>query len=428
MKKALVLIIALLLVPALFATAADKKQLTLWYPAGDITATSMPFREGTDPFAQFEADNNVQVTIVAVDYDTMQQKLFTALAGGKAPDIAMVDFSWMGGFIKDGALAKVPDADAKAWMSSVSPDTVAISDWGNGTMYGYSTWGADAYALTWNKDMFKAAGLDPNVGPKYWADFRTASKKTAVTDSTGKLTRVGYAVRHTGQPHGIVDKWHWLLVGAGMQLNSDPFALKGGTSKINLPDVQAGLQMAHDLIWVDKSSSLDFPDPRQALLSKIASMQISELVSIQVRQPKEAPDLNWGFSAPPAKAAGSDPKVQVSAWVYSVFSSSTNKDLALKAIQWFNNKDNDYAQAKKYASTPRFKDNWAREPFASAASTKAYLDLVKYGTTYPRSLALNGILDAVGTAVPKILHNEMGVADALAAAEKQANDAIKALQ
>ena len=187
MKKALIVLALFLLVPVLFVTAADKKKLTLWYPAGDITATSMPFREGTDPWAQFEADNNVQVDVVAIDYDTMQQKLFTALAGGKAPDIGMIDFSWMGGFIKDGALVAIPAADAKTWMSSVSPDTVAVSDWGGGKMYGYSTWGVDAYALTWNKDMFKAAGLDPNVAPKYWADFRATSKKTAVTDSTGKV-------------------------------------------------------------------------------------------------------------------------------------------------------------------------------------------------------------------------------------------------
>ncbi|MGA2378424.1 MAG: extracellular solute-binding protein [Spirochaetia bacterium] len=428
MKKALVVFLLLLLVPALLVTAADKKKLTFWYPAGEITATSMPFREGSDPWAKFEADNNAQVDVVAIDYDTMQQKLFTALAGGKAPDIGMIDFSWMGGFIKDAALVAIPDADAKAWMSSVSPETVAISDWGAGKMYGFSTWGVDAYALTWNKQMFRDAGLDPNQAPKYWADFRTASKKTAVADSSGKLTRVGYAMRHTGQPHGIVDKWHWLLVGAGMQLNSDQFTLKGGTARINLPDVRDGLQMAHDMIWVDKSSSLDFPDPRQALLSNLASMQISELVSIQVRAPKEAPDLDWGFAPPPAMRPGTLPKVQVAAWNYSVFSQSKEKALALKAVAWFNNKENDYNQAKKYDSTPRYKDNWTREPFASAPNTKAFIDLLKYSTTYPRSLALNGILDAVGSAVPKILHNEATVVDALAQAEQQANDAIKALQ
>jgi hypothetical protein len=56
------------------------------------------------------------------------------------------------------------------------------------------------------------------------------------------------------------------------------------------------------------------------------------------------------------------------------------------------------------------------------------MDLLKYATTYPRSLALNGILDAVGAAVPKVLHNEAAVADALAEAETKANEAIAALQ
>ena len=59
----------------------------------------------------------------------------------------------------------------------------------------------------------------------------TASKKTAVADSTGKLTRVGYAMRHTGQPHGIVDKWHWLLVGAGHAAQHGPVRPQGRPGK-----------------------------------------------------------------------------------------------------------------------------------------------------------------------------------------------------
>jgi hypothetical protein len=37
-------------------------------------------------------------------------------------------------------------------------------------------------------------------------------------------------------------------------------------------------------------------------------------------------------------------------------------------------------------------------------------------------------MEALGAAIQKILHDEMKVADALAEAEKKANDAIKAVQ
>ncbi len=429
------LVLFLLLLPAFILSAGGTQEkkagpvtLTLWYPAGEITVTSLPFRDGSNPFARFEADNNCKIDLVAVDYNTMQQKIFTALAGGQAPDIGFIDGSWMSGYLKDDALVQIPDAAAKKWLSSVSPEVVVLSDWGGGKMYGFPSWGEDAYGLTWNKDFFREAGLDPDQAPKYWDTFRKASAATAVKNPDGTLKRVGYAIRHLGQPHGIVDKWNWLLWGAGMKFISDHNALKGGTSTFDLPAVRQGLQMAHDMVWVDRSTSLDFPDPRDCLLKGIASMQISEVISIQVRAPKEAPNLNWGFAPPPAMAPGKDPAVDVAAWSTSVFSQSKNTDLALKAIEYYNTEQMDFEQASKYHSTPRYKVNWDKEPFVSDPYVKQFKELLPYAYVYPRTLALNGILDAVGAAVQKILHDEMAVQAALVEAQNKANAAIKALE
>ncbi len=118
----------------------------------------------------------------------------------------MIDGSWMGQFVKDGALVQVPLADAREWLDGVSPDTKALSDWGGGKMYGYPSWGEDAYALTWNVEMFQQIGLDPYKAPADLEQFRLYSKKLAV-DEGGELQGVGYAIRHLGHPHGIVDKW-----------------------------------------------------------------------------------------------------------------------------------------------------------------------------------------------------------------------------
>ncbi len=314
MAKHLLFFFVVLTIPMLaFAGGAQEKQaagpvtLTLWFPAGEITSDTLPFRSGTDPFAEFEAQNNCKINLVPVDYDTMRQKILTALAGGKAPDLGFVDDSWIGVYISDGSIVQIPDADAKAWLSAVSPEIVALSDTGGGKMYGYPSWGIDAYALTWNKDVFQEVGLDPNTPPKYWQDFRDDSKKTAIANPDGTMKRVGYAIRHLGEPAGIVDKWDWLIEGAGGKLNTDPTALKGGSVLLDTPDMVAGFQMAHDMVWVDKSTSLNFPDPRDAFLKGIAAFQISELVSIQTRQPKEAPTLNWGFAPAPAKAPGQQP-------------------------------------------------------------------------------------------------------------------------
>jgi ABC-type glycerol-3-phosphate transport system substrate-binding protein len=434
MKKSLLPLVVLLLLPAmaLLATGGQEKTtgpvtLTLWYPAGEITVTTLPFREGPDPFAAFEAQSNVKIERVAIDYNTMQQKIFTALAGGVPPDIGFIDGSWMSGYIKDDALVQIPAADAKEWLSAVSHDIVVLSDWGGGKMYGYPSWGIDAYGITWNKTMFQQVGLNPDQPPKYWADFREDSKKLAIANPDGTLQRVGYAIRHLGQPHGIVDKWNWLLWGSGMKFISNHDALTGGTCTFVLPDTIKGLQVAQDMIYVDHSTSLDFPDPRDAFLKGIAAMQISEVISIQVRAPREAPDLKWAFAPPPAMSAGHDPAVDIAAWNLSVFSKTKYKDQALAAIKWYDSAENDYEQAKKYNSTPRYKVNWDKEPFSTATYPMQFKTMLPYAYVYPRTLALNGILDAVGEAIQKILNDKAPVEQALAEAQTKANAAVQAI-
>ena len=72
------------------------------------------------------------------------------------------------------------------------------------------------------------------------------------------------------------------------------------------------------MLDVDKSTSLNFPDPRAALLKGLASMQISETMSIHERAQKEAPDLKWGLSAPPVQKAGDKPITLLGSWMYAM--------------------------------------------------------------------------------------------------------------
>ncbi len=431
MKKLAILTMALLLLPVLAVMAGGKQEagptkLTLWYPAGEITATSMPLRDGSEPWKAFEAENDCLIDVVAIDYETMKQKVLTALAGGTAPDIGMIDGSWMGQFVKDGALVQIPEEHAEEWLAGVSPDVKALSDWGGGKMYGYPSWGEDAYALTWNVEMFAEAGFDPDKAPTYLDEFRRYSEKLTVRKGN-EIERVGYAIRHVGHPHGIVDKWDWLSVSSGVKYIDPPTQITGGEAVFDKPPVVDAFRKAHAMIYEDRSTSLDFPDPREALLKELAAMQISEVISIQVRQPREAPDLKWAFAPPPAAQRGGDPAVHTAAWQYAVFAPSDNQELALQFVRWFNNQENDFEQAKKYNSTPRWNVNWNSEPFVSDPYTKQFLALLPYGQPYPKHLALPGIMEALGAGIQKILHDEMDVAAAIAEAEKKANRAIQAV-
>jgi len=412
------------LIGSLSASAGAKAKLTLWYPAGQITAGAAHFADKT-LFTEFEAQNNCEVEMVEGEYDTLIQKIITAIVGGEVPDILFVDRSWVPGFLKEEVLDPVPAADAKEWLSQVTAEIVELSDYGKGKMYGYPQYGIDVYGITWNKDHFKEAGLDPERPPKTWAEFREYGKKLRKVDASGNLTRVGYAIRHVGHPHGVVHKFLWGVWGGGGQLISDPKALRGGAAKFNTEGVKEALKLVYDMIYVDKSTSLSFPDPRDALLQGIASMQISETISIQARAPKEAPKLKWGVALPPVRRAGDRPVTNLNSWFYCVPSKAKNKALAWKAIRYINSAKRDFELCTKYKSTPRYKVNWEKEPFASDQYSQALKKMLPYGRAYPNNLGLNGIMEALGAAIQKVWHNEAKIDAALAEAEALANKAIK---
>ena len=181
-SKMLAISLAILfLIPAI-ALAGAAKTITLWYPAGDITAGAAHFGDKM-LFNEFEKKNNVKVEAVALDYDTMQQKIFAAAAGKNIADILFIDDSWAPGFLKEEMLEPVAPAKAKAWLDAVSPEIRTLSDYGKGQMWGYVQYGIDVYGLTWNKDQFKEVGLDPEKPPKTWDEFRDYAKKLTKRDA-----------------------------------------------------------------------------------------------------------------------------------------------------------------------------------------------------------------------------------------------------
>jgi ABC-type glycerol-3-phosphate transport system substrate-binding protein len=422
-SRVLTVALALLFLTPAVVLAGAAKTITLWYPAGDITAGAAHFSDKA-LFTEYEKKNNVKVEAVALDYDTMQQKIFAAAAGKNIADILFIDDSWAPGFLKEEMLEPVADAKAKAWLDAVSPEIRTLSDYGKGRMWGYTQYGIDVYGLTWNKDQFKEAGLDPEKPPKTWDEFRDYAKKLTKRDAQGNITRVGYAIRHVGQPHGVVHKHFWAIYGAGAALIDTPLALHGGKYMVNTPGGKAALQLVLDMLDVDKSTSLNFPDPRAAFLKGIASMQISETVSIRARQPKEAPDLKWGMALPPVPKAGDKPATNLGGWLYSVPKQAKNKADAWKLIEWLNSSEKDYDLCKQFGASPRYKANWEKEPFKSDSYDQGLKQLYPYGIKLPINLGFNGIMEATGNAIQKVWHHEASVDAALAEAERLANKSI----
>src|SRR5207247_8524835 len=161
------------------------------------------------------------------------------------------------------------------------------------------------------------------------------------------------------------------------------------------------------------TTSLSFPDPRAALLQGIASMQISETVSIRARQPKEAPNMpwgtGWGMAPPPVRKVGDRPGVLLGGWLFAVPKSAKNSELAWKSMDWLNSEINDYTNARRFELTPRYKANWAKDPFRSDSYDQALVKIARYGRRLPINLGMNGVLVSLGLYIQKELNCEVAI-------------------
>ena len=112
----------------------------------------------------------------------MVPKLAQAIASGDVPDLMGLDLIYGPQFEAAGQLTDITDM-VKDWpeLKTASPGHMMVSTY-EGRIYGVPLY-ADVSVLYWNKRLFEAAGLDPEVGPKTLGEIEEMSRKiTGVED------------------------------------------------------------------------------------------------------------------------------------------------------------------------------------------------------------------------------------------------------
>ena len=126
-----------------------------------------------------KAHGNIKVTNVFIGWGELLPKLQTAAAGGEQPDVAAVDLVWMPTMAKSGAVIPLDDS-IKASNTQLDDFYPALlnTDRYDGTLYGLPV-STNNLELFYNKDLFQAAGLDPNTPPKTWDELAQMAQKCA---------------------------------------------------------------------------------------------------------------------------------------------------------------------------------------------------------------------------------------------------------
>lgn len=131
-----------------------------------------------------KAQNKVVVKDTEIPADAWDQKMKAAQAAGKAPDIYTHSGSIADG-VRLGQLHELDSLMDKAKLEEISDAAKPVAQQ-DGKYYAYPLLLEPQTVLFWNKEMFKAAGLDPEKGPASWDELYQYCDKLKPTLKSGQ--------------------------------------------------------------------------------------------------------------------------------------------------------------------------------------------------------------------------------------------------
>jgi multiple sugar transport system substrate-binding protein len=208
-----------------------------WRP-GDQKATIQAVKQQAALFTK----ENPNITVKPVEWSWDATTFSTQLAGNQLPTTFRVPFTDTKGLAERHQIADVTSyVEALPYAKDFNPSVLEAAKGTDGKIYGLPT---DVYGvgLSYNRQLFKQAGLDPNDPPTTWDEVRSDAK--AIADKTGQAGYVQMSTDNTGG---------WMLTTLTYALGGRMESTDGKTATVDNPATKQALQMLHDMRWVDHS-------------------------------------------------------------------------------------------------------------------------------------------------------------------------------
>ncbi|WP_425414056.1 ABC transporter substrate-binding protein [Pleomorphomonas oryzae] len=276
---------AMLMAGTALAMAAD--QTISWIYCGD---TIDPIHQKY--IKEWEGKNpGWSVKPELVGWDQCQDKATTLAVAGNPVAMAYVGSRTLKQFAENDLIVPVPmtDDEKKTYYPNIV-DTVTFQDTQWGIPIAFST-----KALYWNKDLFKAAGLDPETPPKTWAEEIADAKQ--IKEKTGIA---GYGLPAKTFDNTMHQFMHWVYTNNGKVTDGDKITLDS-------PEVLAALKAYKDITpySVEGATAYEQNEIRAIFLDgKVGMIQAGSGAANLLKKTK----INWGVAplplGPSAKGPG----------------------------------------------------------------------------------------------------------------------------
>jgi ABC-type glycerol-3-phosphate transport system substrate-binding protein len=390
--------------------------LEFWYALGGDSGAAVE-----ELVSRFNASQS-NITVVATyqgDYTAAMAKIYSAIAGRAVPNVVQVGGAPLLG--TSGAILPISDFTATDSSFDINLIRPAFLEYNTaGGVLWSMPFNNSVPILYYNKDLFTAAGLDPNDPPSNVDELLVAAKAlTSKPDASGMPTQWGF---NTG------NDTHWflstfILENGGQIVNADETQVL-----YNSPEAVAMLQMWSDWVNTDKVMP---PNQHAEALSDFLAGKLGMMIASTstVSSVKEQAPFNLGTAMYPA--VGSNIQVPLGGGSLAIFK---NEDSRLTAAAWefvkfMVSKDSSIYLTTHTGYIPIYADalSWPeiQTLITESPLRKASIDTLPYAVSIPVFSALGNSDLALRAAVQKV---ELGAAtpqEALNEAKASVDHAIQ---
>ena len=330
-------------------------------------------------FEALVADSGIDVEVVAIPWDSIDEKLTTAVASGAGPDILQIGLSKLRTFADAGAL--LPLDDELADHPALAPDNFPAGVSGTATSVGGQIvsvpWTSDTRVLFTRTDILAENGID--APPATWEELREDAKVLAGRGEG----QYGYYIPQWDAPLPIEMTWSM----GGEVIDTD------GNVDFDTPEFQDAVDIYTGL-YADGSVPVngDF-DQTQGFISGVAPMLVSgPYLGKGVADAAPELDGKWQASPLPAGAGGS-----ISLFAGSnlgVWFNTDQKDASLDLLEYVSQPEQQLAWYGLTGELPTVTTALEDDELNSDPNVKVYTDQLKTAKVLPLVSNWDG---AVGT-------------------------------
>jgi multiple sugar transport system substrate-binding protein len=182
------------------------------------------------------------------------------------------------------------------------------------------------YYMYWNKDLFEAAGLDPETPPTTWDEWQSMAEQ--ITDASNNVYGSGISYDYSYQIAHIIQRF------GGLAVTDD-----NGTWTANF----AGNNGYADFLNMYRTLVENGDNPLEADTDSMAS---AGQIGITIGGPwvtsgLDTAGINYGIGLIPQGDAGDMNSVEVLGFSVTTAASDAEKEAAYKFIEWWNTEDSD---------------------------------------------------------------------------------------